>query len=100
SAMKRDYERHLPHQVPEGFPLFLTWNLKGALPVEVIARLNAERERLAQQPSRPGETRRDRQIREGKLVFAVADRYLDGAETGPLDLKDPAAAKIVEDSIL
>jgi len=100
ATMKRDYHRHLPHQVPEGFPIFLTWNLKGALPAEAIARLNAERERLARQPERRGESRRDRQIRDGKLVFAMADRYLDGACSGPLDLKIPAAAKIVEDSVL
>ncbi|HEV3024634.1 MAG TPA: transposase [Pirellulales bacterium] len=98
--MKREYQRHLPHQVPEGFPIFLTWNLKGAMPAEVIARLNAERERLSLQPARPGETRRERQIREGKLVFVIADRHLDAARSGPLDLQVPAAAKIVEDSVL
>lgn len=34
--MKRQYYRHLPHQIPEGFPIFLTWNLKGALPKAVL----------------------------------------------------------------
>jgi hypothetical protein len=24
--------RHLPHRAPEGSPIFLTWNLKGAMP--------------------------------------------------------------------
>jgi hypothetical protein len=44
--MKRQYERHLPHQVPEGFPIFLTWNLKGAFPKDVVKRLRDERARL------------------------------------------------------
>ena len=36
---KRSYERHLPHEIPEGFPIFLTWNLKGAVPQAVIENL-------------------------------------------------------------
>ena len=39
-------------------------------------------------------------MREGKLVFAQADAYLDQREGGPLHLRDPACAKIVEDAIL
>jgi type I restriction enzyme R subunit len=96
----RSYERHLPHQVPEGFPIFLTWNLKGALPLEVIDRLRRERERLQREPPRIGESDKDRKIRHAKLAFAQADRFLDGAAGGPLHLKNPGAAKIVEDSIL
>ena len=34
------------------------------------------------------------------MAFLLADRYLDSAANGPLDLQEPAAAKIVEDSIL
>lgn len=98
--MKRRYERHLPHELPEGMPLFLTWNLKGAFPSEVAARLRAERRRLANQPPRRGETPRDRKIRESKIVFLRADRFLDSAVAGPLALKEPAAAEIVERSIL
>ena len=81
-------------------PLFLTWNLKGAFPNEVAARLRAERRRLAHQPPRRGEKPRDRKIRESKIVFLLADRFLDAAQEGPLALKDPAAAGIVERSIL
>lgn len=98
--MKHSYERHLPHQVPAGFPLFLTWNLKGAFPKDVVVRLSAERNRLARQPPRAGETPRERKTREGKIAFLLADRYLDSAEGGPLELREPAAAGIVENSIL
>lgn len=90
----------MPHQIPEGVPLFLTWNLKGAFPKDVADRLRAERERLSRQPPCRGETPRERRIRESKIVFFLADRYLDSATQGPLDLKEPIAAKIVQDSIL
>jgi putative transposase len=97
--MKRQYYRHLPHQIPEGFPIFLTWNLKGALPKAVLQMLTRERKRLASLPKRAGESRKDRNVREGKLIFAMADRALDTATSGPMHLRDPAAAKIVSDAI-
>ncbi len=94
------YQRHLPHQIPLGYPIFLTWNLKGAIPKAVVAKLRHERERLEQQAERPGESVKARRVREAKLIFAMCDRFLDSAQDGPLHLKDPSAAKIVEDSIL
>jgi len=97
--MRRNYQRHLPHQVPEGYPIFLTWNLKGAMPCEVIERLQCERDRLGREPERADESVQDRKIRHDKLVFAVADRHLDSTVNGPMHLSDPAAAKIVQDSI-
>ena len=98
--MQRSYERHLPHQVPEGFPIFLTWNLKGAVPQEVTVRLKEEWKRLGGEAARVGETPQQRKIRESKLIFAMADRYLDKTAAGPMHLRDADAAKIVEDSIL
>jgi len=97
---KRNYVRHLPHQIPENFPIFLTWNLKGAMPRKVWQMLQRERRRLEKQPDRVGESRDKRKIRESKVIFLKADRALDGATTGPMYLKDPAAAKTVEVSIL
>jgi putative transposase len=99
-AFDHDHARHLPHQVPEGVPIFLTWNLKGAMPLAAIEELRRERRRLEDQPPRPGESTSQRRIRENKLLFAAADRFLDQAVTGPIHLKDPRAAKIVEDSLL
>lgn len=96
----REYRRHLPHQVPDGAPIFVTWNLKGALPQLVLERLQKERDALRMEPRRKGESPRDRAVRHGKLVFAKADAFLDGANVGPLHLKDPVAAQIVEDAIL
>ncbi len=99
-TIRPSYTRHLPHQIPEGFPLFLTWNLKGAMPRAVIAQLVQERQRLEKQAPRPGETIAQRRAREYKIVFAMADRFLDQATDGPMHLKDPGAARIVENAIL
>ncbi len=99
-ANTRYYKRHLPHQVPEGYPIFLTWNLKGALPGYVLATLRQERERLEKQPPRAVETTVERKIRESKILFAMADRYLDCSTDGPVYLKNGEAAKVVEDTIL
>ena len=97
--MNREYRRHLPHQVPADTPIFLTWNLKGALPADVRQRLQDERRRLAAEPPRPGESVADRALRIGKIVFGRCDTYLDTATAGPLHLQDPVAAKVVEDAI-
>jgi putative transposase len=98
--MDRFYRRHLPHELPDGVPFFLTWNLKGAMPADARRRLGAEGERMERQPQRPSESPRDRKTRESKILFGMADRMLDQAGSGPCHLKDPAAAKIVEDAIL
>jgi putative transposase len=96
----RAYRRHLPHQVPREGVIFVTWSLKGALPQSVLQRLQCEREKLARQAARKGESPRDRALRHGKLIFARADEFLDGAVQGPLYLQEATAARIVDDAIL
>jgi putative transposase len=98
--MKREYYRHLPHQIPDGAPIFLTWNLKGAIPKAVVKRLQRERNRLDREPQRTGESVRDRSLRQWKVLFAQADQFLDTSNAGPLFLRDAVAAQIVEDAIL
>jgi hypothetical protein len=94
------YERHLPHQFPTGFPIFLCWNLKGSLPKSVLVEIEHDRERMRQEPLRAGESERERRSRHSKLLFGRRDRYLDIARQGPMHLRDPRAAQIVIDSIL
>ncbi len=94
------YERHLPHQIPERVPIFVTCNLKGAIPQEVRERFQREREQLEREPLRPAESLTARQIRHSKIVFAMTDEFLDGQKTGPLWLQEPREAKQVEDAIL
>jgi REP element-mobilizing transposase RayT len=70
------------------------------MPGHVLAGLRREWERLEKQAPRAGETSVQRKIRESKIVFAMADRYLDCTTEGPMHLKNAEAAKVVEDSIL
>jgi REP element-mobilizing transposase RayT len=98
--VKRRYRRHLPHVIPENTPIFVTWSLKGAIPNEVRERLKLERLRLESQPRRPGESTFQRRLREEKQMLVMADRHLDTASTGPVHLKDPIAAEIVEATLL
>jgi putative transposase len=70
------------------------------MPTAAILELQQKRKHLERQPARPRETSAARCIWENKLIFAAADRYLDHAVLGPMHLKDPRAAKIVEDAIL
>jgi len=70
------------------------------MPHDAINKLIEERERLESQAPRPGETTLERKIRENKAVFMMTDQFLDQAAGGPVHLKDPRAAWIVEESIL
>ncbi len=72
-----DYHRNLPHWLPEGRAIFLTWRLCGSLPGCVLQKLRAEKVLTAGQE------------------FARADQHLDRAMAGPLWLKDIRIAECV-----
>jgi REP-associated tyrosine transposase len=72
-----DYTRNLPHWLPEGRAIFLTWRLHGSLPASVVQKLRAKKLLTAGQE------------------FARADQHLDRAEAGPLWLKDTRIAECV-----
>jgi REP element-mobilizing transposase RayT len=94
------YRRHLPHQVPANTPIFLTWNLKGAVTREMYDSIEWERLRLAALSVREGEAQPERKIRENKLLFAYGDRLLGQATRGPMFLGEAPIAQIVIDSIM
>jgi type I restriction enzyme R subunit/putative DNA methylase len=71
------YERNLPHCLPEGKNLFVTWRLYGSLPAVIVATL-----------------RKTDDLKDGKR-FRFIDRELDGAAFGPVCLRDPRMAKMV-----
>jgi putative transposase len=77
------YRRNLPHWIPAGKSIFLTWRLAGSLPVPSRRRTAAEEDDLT-----PGEK------------FIRLDRSLDAATRGPLWLKDPRIAELVVAAIL
>jgi REP element-mobilizing transposase RayT len=72
------HERRLPHQYPKGKALFLTWHLRGSLP---LSRFPAPRE-----------------LPSGR-AFVSIDRYLDTTRTGRFYLRDPRIAQLVVDAI-
>lgn len=108
-------KRHLPHQVPSGYPIFLNWNLKGAVPRQLIDELEEEARKLASEPKRAGESEANRKIRHAKILFARRDASFDrdskayfsqnGVRTytfanRPMWLADPSAACEVVKSFL
>lgn len=74
------YERNLPHWLPEGRAIFLTWRLYGSLPGEVVRQLR----KLEKEPGKQ---------------FLTADQRLDAAATGPRWLSDPEIAAYTEEAI-
>jgi putative transposase len=75
------YERNLPHWHPPERPIFITWRLAGTLPQPLLAKLKNS--------SEPANRK-----------FALADRALDCATTGPSWLAHPEVADKVQQSIL
>src|SRR6266478_113059 len=75
------YERNLPHWHPEGRAIFLTWRLYGSLPENVLAQLKQTKDRRGRQ-------------------FARAEQFLDKGAFGPLWLRNPDIARIVQASLL
>ena len=72
-----DYHRNLPHWLPAGPAILLTWRLHCSLPACVLQKLREEKNLTAGQE------------------FALADQHMDRAEAGPLWLKDTRIAECV-----
>ncbi len=73
--LTKTYRRHLPHILPSGSTIFLTWRLRGSLPPAFVF----------DQPSQ-------RKISDG-VSFAKMDKLLDLARCGPTWLSDPVIAE-------
>jgi putative transposase len=97
--MKQFYRRYLPHWQPPGAVIFVTYRLFGSLPAEVLARLSEEKQQLSKEPSHSRESRRDRTLRHGKRLFALADDALDSARTGPRWLGRTDVANLIVENI-
>jgi REP element-mobilizing transposase RayT len=95
------YRRNLPHWHPPGASIFLTWQLYGCLPQAVINNLRMTRQALLEKKVgvSSGWTADERLV-EYKRFFAKVDAILDKAEAGPVWLKQPDIATIVQRSLL
>lgn len=96
---KQRYRRHLPHQIPDNTPIFLTWNLKGALPKARLIELQ-EQDRLDREQAKKLADKQDLEQNLAKKKFARRDNYLDTATRGPNELAIPEIANLVEQAIL
>jgi REP element-mobilizing transposase RayT len=111
--MARYYRRHLPHGAPENAAVFVTWNLKGALPKTALQQIEAVRKdfssrfeplcgndpKIADGMALAGK-RHALQVEMAKRLFRVSESFLDQAHSGPLDLKEPRQAEIVRHALL
>ncbi len=89
------YERNLPHRLPPGEAVFLTFRLAGSLPRQVIAQLRADTElalsRLELDPAQA--------YAEQKKYFGRFDAQLAQGDFGPTWLRQPEIAALVAQSL-
>ena len=93
------YRRELPHWIPPGSTIFVTWHLFGSLPKHCIEKITALRTRLEQQPISTDVDPIDWKLQNRKRLFSLYDRLLDQATSGPTWLKIPEIASIVQHAL-
>ena len=95
------YRRNMPHIVPFGATLFITFRLAGSLPIAVIQQLQAELEAALDTISQaiPAEEQSAAAHRARKAYFGKFDAQLDGTASGPDWLRQPAVAELVKHEI-
>ncbi|MBZ5527988.1 MAG: transposase [Acidobacteriia bacterium] len=84
------YRRNLPHWLPEGKVIFITWRLHGSLPASLRRTGRTGRNACATKPSVRGNP-----ASPGRK-FLQLDSALDTAKSGPLWLADPEIAGYAE----
>ncbi|WP_375419379.1 transposase [uncultured Hymenobacter sp.] len=89
------YERNLPHRLPPGEAVFLTFRLAGSLPREVLEQLRAETE-LVQRSLIPEPAQL---YAEQKRYFGRFDAQLAANDSGPTWLRQPDIAALVAQSL-
>jgi putative transposase len=80
-VLTKTYRRHLPHILPAGSTIFLTWRVRGSLPPGFVFDC-------------PGQRPDQRKISDG-VSFSRMDKLLDAATHGPRWLADSAIAEEV-----
>jgi len=87
--LKVEYHRNLPHFQRLGLCFFITCNLKGALPAEVIYQLKRERDSAVKKlEDDPLEVALDAIQQARKKYLARIDSILDACQYGPTWLKE------------
>jgi len=86
------YQRNLPHRLPPGEVIFITFRLANSLPQPVLERLRAEYEVAATLDAE------DKYLRQ-RRYFGRFDAQLDNASTGALWLRQPEIAQLVQQAL-
>ena len=89
------YERHLPHRLPAGEVIFLTFRLADTLPRELLAHMHEEAALLANRL----EITPEQLYAEQKKYFGRFDHHLNQATYGPTWLAQPEIAALVKQSL-
>jgi putative transposase len=97
--MRTFYRRYLPHWQPPGAVIFVTYRLFGSLPQTILNQLTEEKQRLEQQSSHPGESKRESALRLSKCLFAITDNALDLGGHGPQWLSRNDIADLIIENI-
>jgi len=98
---KRIYRRNLPHIQPKDGVFFITFRLDGSLPIEVIKKLQEEKDFMIAQIKKKASKSdlKSDLLRAHNIYFGKFDALLDNASTGPTYLADKKIAAIVKDAI-
>ncbi|HEX8425794.1 REP-associated tyrosine transposase [Hymenobacter sp.] len=88
------YQRALPHRLPPGENLFITFRLAGSLPRIVLERMRAHWEMLDVQRTAPEDT-----YARQRRYFGRFDKLLDSADIGPTWLRMPTVAELVQNAL-
>lgn len=88
------YQRNLPHWLPPGETLFITFRLAGTLPRAMVDQLRAEWEKADQRRSPP-----DDPYTSQRRYFGRYDHLLDSSPEGPQWLQEPAVSQLVVEAL-
>jgi putative transposase len=94
------YRRSLPHWHPEGATVFVTWRLFGSLPPKTIERYLLACKLLERNHQKTLEYQETLQLRKSRRLFAFIESVLDRPSEGPLWLKQPKIAGMVQNALL
>ncbi|MGI4740463.1 MAG: transposase [Janthinobacterium lividum] len=86
------YQRNLPHRLPPGEIVFVTFRLAGSLPQPVLERLRAEYDLATVR------NEEDKYVRQ-RRYFGKFDAQLDNASAGALWLRQPEIASLVQQAL-
>lgn len=102
TIMQTHYQRVLPHILPPGECVFITYRLAGSIPTEVLLRLVEEKqEAIRRITGRENDSMANQNAvdDEHKRYFARFGQYLDRATNGPHWLKQSNVAVIIKEGL-